>query len=47
MEQKTKDRVLTGIFLLYVVLLAVATVGELLEIQAIQRAFDVKRLFAR
>ncbi len=47
MDPKTKDRLLTGIFLAYVVLLAVATVGELFEISSIQKAFDVKRLFVR
>ena len=45
MDPKTKDRLLTGIFLTYVALLAVATVGELFEITSIQRMFDVKRLF--
>ena len=44
---KTKDRLLTGIFLAYVVLLAIATVGELFEITTIQRVFDVKRLFTQ
>jgi hypothetical protein len=47
LDAKKKDRLLTGIFLAYVILLAVATVGELFEIQGIQHAFDVKRLFAR
>jgi hypothetical protein len=45
MEPSRKTRILTGIFLAYVVLLAIATVGELFEVTAIQRAFDVKRLF--
>ena len=44
-DPTTKDRLLTGIFLTYVVLLAIATVGELFEIATIQRCFDVKRLF--
>ena len=47
MDPNTKDRLLTGIFLGYVVLLAIATVGELFEITAIQRCFDVKRLFTQ
>ncbi len=46
MDAKTKERLLTGLFVAYVVLLAIATVGELFEIEGIQRAFDVKRLFA-
>ena len=45
MDPEKKSRLLTGIFLAYVVLLAIATVGELFEIQAIQNLFDVKRLF--
>ncbi len=46
MDPKKKERLLTGLFVAYVVLLAVATIGELFGIEGIQRAFDVKRLFA-
>jgi hypothetical protein len=46
-DPKTKDRLLTGIFLAYVVVLAVATVGELFHVETIQHLLDVKRLFAR
>jgi len=46
-ESDRKNRVLFGVFVAYVVLLAIATVGELYDIEAILRIFDVKRYFAR
>lgn len=42
-----KDRIVFGVFVAYVVLLAIATIGELFDIEAILRIFDVKRYFAR
>ena len=47
MDPEKKSRLLTGIFVAYVALLALATVGELFEVTAIQRIFDVKRLFTK
>jgi len=46
-EAEKKNRILFGVFVAYVALLAVATIGEIFDIEPILHVFDVKRYFAR
>ena len=43
---RTTNRLFLVLFTVYVVVLAVATVGELFDVQALRDLFDLKALFA-
>ncbi len=42
-----RDRIYLVLFSIYVVILVVATIGEVFDIDPILDLFDVKRLFSR
>jgi len=42
----SRDRVYLALFVIYVVLLVFATIGELFDIDGILNLFDLKKLFA-